>query len=64
MAKLKLGKKTDTGDREGNIVEEKEVKLRNVEEVLKTFLGKQNQIPPIYSAIKINGKKLYCTPML
>ncbi len=59
VAKLKLGKKTDTGDREGNIVEEKEVKLRNVEEVLKTFLGKQNQIPPIYSAIKINGKKLY-----
>ena len=62
VAKLKLGKKTDTGDKEGNIVEEKKVNLENlenVEKVLKTFLGKQTQIPPLYSAIKVNGKKLY-----
>ena len=31
----------------------------NVSEILKSFIGKQEQIPPIYSAIKVNGKKLY-----
>lgn len=61
---LELGKKTDTGDLEGNIVEEKEIDINKlnseqVEEILKTFLGKQEQMPPMYSAIKINGKKLY-----
>lgn len=62
IAKLKLGKKTDTGDKEGNVIEENKVDvevLENVEKVLNTFLGKQKQIPPIYSAIKVNGKKLY-----
>lgn len=59
---LKLGQKTDTADSEGNIIEEKEVdiiKLDNIEEILKSFIGKQKQYPPIYSAIKVNGKKLY-----
>lgn len=61
---LELGKKTDTGDIEGNVVEEKEVdvnilNLENVKKALKTFLGKQEQMPPMYSAIKVNGKKLY-----
>lgn len=61
---LKLGIKTDTADGEGKIVEEKEVKWEklndnDVEETLKLFIGKQKQIPPMYSAIKINGKKLY-----
>ena len=61
---LKLGTKTDTADSEGNIIEEKEVDSENLAEenvikVLKSFLGKQEQIPPIYSAIKVNGKKLY-----
>lgn len=59
---LKLGEKTDTGDSEGNIIESKEVpKFRKEEivKVLQTFLGKQIQTPPIYSAIKLNGKKLY-----
>lgn len=64
VAKLKLGLKTDTGDLEGNVIEEKEfdksiLEKSNVENVLKAFLGKQKQIPPMYSAIKINGKKLY-----
>ena len=31
----------------------------NVMKVLSEFKGKQNQIPPMYSAIKVNGKKLY-----
>ena len=59
---LKLGIKTDTADIEGNIIEEKEVQnitIEKIEEILKNFIGKQEQYPPIYSAIKINGKKLY-----
>ena len=64
VAKLKLGLKTDTGDLEGNVIEGKEfdksiLEKSKVENVLKSFLGKQKQIPPMYSAIKINGKKLY-----
>ena len=61
-AKIKLGIKTDTLDREGKIIEEKQVKnleKEKVEEVINSFKGKQTQTPPIYSAIKINGKKLY-----
>lgn len=59
---LKLGIKTDTLDGEGKIIEEKEViwdNLQNVGDVLNYFIGKQEQIPPMYSAIKVNGKKLY-----
>ena len=61
---LQLGAKTDTADCEGNIIEEKDVEedsliKENVEKVLESFLGKQQQVPPIYSAIKVNGKKLY-----
>lgn len=62
IAKIELGKKTTTGDIEGEIIEEKAVNnfsKENIENVLKQFIGKQIQIPPIYSAIKINGKKLY-----
>ena len=64
LAKIKLGEKKDTGDEEGKTIEEKEVlennlNKENVEEILKKFLGRQKQIPPIYSAIKVNGKKLY-----
>lgn len=63
-AVLKLGEKTDTADIEGRIIEKKEVQpssleKENVERVLKSLIGKQEQIPPIYSAIKVNGKKLY-----
>lgn len=57
---LKLGIKTDTADSEGKIIEQKEVKtMNNIEKVLKSFIGKQQQLPPMYSAIKVNGKKLY-----
>ena len=63
-AVLKLGIKTDTADSEGNVIEQKEVQLANLSDekvsaVLKGFIGKQEQIPPMYSAIKVNGKKLY-----
>ena len=61
---LKLGKRTDTQDSEGKIIEEKEVPIsalnrENILNILKKFIGELNQIPPMYSAIKVNGKKLY-----
>ncbi len=63
IATLKIGKKTNTGDSEGNVIQEdleyRIVSYQEIEKVLKSFLGKQEQIPPMYSAIKINGKKLY-----
>lgn len=62
IATLKLGIKTDTADSEGKIIEEKEVQELNEEEVvqaLNSIIGKQEQVPPMYSAIKVNGKKLY-----
>ena len=63
-AVLKLGEKTDTADIEGQVIDKKEVQpssleKQNVEKVLKSLIGKQEQIPPIYSAIKVKGKKLY-----
>ena len=64
QVELKLGKKTKTADSEGEIIEEKDVlpemlQEDKIKETLKTFVGKQEQIPPMYSAIKVNGKKLY-----
>lgn len=63
IATLKLGEKRDTGDSEGSIIEKdlklKQIEIDKIEEILKTFLGKQKQIPPMYSAIKKDGKKLY-----
>lgn len=61
-ATLSLGKSTDTYDASGKILEEKEVGQilkAQVIDVLNSFLGKSKQKPPIYSAIKVNGKKLY-----
>ena len=63
-ATLKLGKKTNTGDITGEVIEEKAVpesalEIENIKDVLDCFKGKQEQIPPMYSAIKVNGKKLY-----
>ena len=64
VATLKLGIKTDTGDITGNIIEEKDVndkclQKENIQKVLEEIKGEQKQIPPMYSAIKVNGKKLY-----
>ena len=63
IATIELGKKTDTGDAEGEVIQEvtnmKEINIEEIESVLKSFLGKQSQIPPMYSAIKVEGKKLY-----
>jgi tRNA pseudouridine55 synthase len=60
-AELMLGVKTDTYDREGIITEEKEVKLseEDVLSVFNSFVGETEQEPPMYSALKVNGKRLY-----
>jgi len=63
-ARLCLGISTDTADRLGKIVEKKDTGfLTNasgrIEEVFKTFAGEIQQVPPMYSAKKIKGKKLY-----
>jgi tRNA pseudouridine55 synthase len=63
IATIKLGEKTDTGDSEGQVIEEKSIpkdlRKEDINDVLQNFFGKQKQVPPMYSAIKINGKKLY-----
>lgn len=62
VAELKLGKQTDTGDKDGNVVLEKEIpslKKDDVINVLNSFLGESYQLPPMYSAIRKNGKHLY-----
>lgn len=58
---LKLGIKTNTGDITGEIIQTESfhIDTQEVEKIIKTFIGKQKQIPPMYSAIKIKGKKLY-----
>ena len=56
-----LGKRSDTLDIEGQITEENEVSVseEDVRRVVSEFIGEQDQIPPMYSAIKKDGKKLY-----
>ncbi len=61
-AVLKLGARTDTLDLEGQIVEEKPIPALNNETVktaLGTFLGPQEQVPPMYSAKQVDGQRLY-----
>tara|TARA_A100001011_G_scaffold229353_1_gene237477 strand:- start:1938 stop:2618 length:681 start_codon:yes stop_codon:yes gene_type:complete len=60
--KIKFGKRTDTLDLTGKVINEKKyVQLddKNLLKVLNNFIGKINQIPPMYSALKQNGKRLY-----
>ncbi len=59
---VKLGVMTDTGDAEGQILETKPVQPLSLEQIqtcLAKFTGAQTQVPPMYSALKYNGKKLY-----
>lgn len=60
-AVLKLGVVTDTQDFTGKILEELivECSQEEMEQVVYSFLGEYQQIPPMYSALKVNGKKLY-----
>ena len=58
---VQLGKSTTTYDTEGDVinVSDKKVTMQEIQEALPKFRGEIQQLPPIYSAIKINGKKLY-----
>lgn len=60
-AELTLGTTTTTEDISGDIIEQKEVNCSSDEVIktIKSFVGEYSQIPPMYSAIKVNGKKLY-----
>ncbi len=60
LAEIILGEATDTEDASGNIVEKKPVEeISNLDQSLSKLLGKRLQIPPMYSALKKEGKKLY-----
>ncbi len=61
IATVKLGVLTDTLDTDGKVLEKKDVfiKKENLVNVLNSFVGFYDQEVPIYSAVKINGKKLY-----
>ena len=60
-AVLRLGARTDTGDITGTVLETAPVTAGEAEllAVLPQFVGKQMQVPPMYSAVKINGQPLY-----
>lgn len=61
LAELRLGITTETYDREGSVVNTKDVHLKRediIEEIL-SFQGEIEQVPPMYSALKVNGKRLY-----
>ncbi len=62
IADLFLGATTNTHDREGEIVISKNFEKpekNKITEILETFVGEQDQIPPMFSAKKVGGKKLY-----
>ncbi len=60
-AVLQLGIKTDTGDCTGEVLQQKEVTAGEKEllEILPQFIGEISQLPPMYSAVKVNGQALY-----
>ena len=60
-AVLKLGVTTTTEDALGEVLEERDVTVsrEQIAEVIASFVGELEQIPPMYSAVKVNGKKLY-----
>jgi len=62
VAKLKLGMTTDTLDVEGKIIiktKPPSILIDDLIKILKDFEGNSNQIPPMYSAKKVNGRRLY-----
>ncbi len=56
-----LGKITDTGDADGEIIETTPVNLseQDVKSACEKFIGEYDQVPPMYSALKVNGQPLY-----
>ncbi|MEN2766404.1 tRNA pseudouridine(55) synthase TruB [Ornithinibacillus xuwenensis] len=63
IAELKLGTSTETEDDQGAIIEEASVtqfpSKQEIENVLQSFMGEIVQVPPMYSAVKVDGKRLY-----
>ncbi len=61
LAEITLGIKTDTEDIWGSVLNEKETNVSELEfeKAIMSFLGDSYQVPPMYSALKVNGKKLY-----
>ena len=61
IAGIKLGVVTNTQDTTGEVLEENPVTVtrEDVEAALKSFTGEIEQLPPMYSAVKVNGQKLY-----
>lgn len=61
VAKVRLGVTTDTQDMTGTVLTKKDVNVTKTQvvEAVQTFVGCYEQIPPMYSALKVNGKKLY-----
>ena len=60
-AVLLLGQETDTQDISGQVLNQAEVNVAEqaVYDAISQFIGRQKQVPPMYSALKVNGKKLY-----
>ena len=61
VATVKFGVTTTTGDKEGDIIHQVDchVTRAEIEQVLPQFMGEITQVPPMYSALKVNGKPLY-----
>ncbi len=62
LSTLTLGKRTDSADYKGKVLEEKEFQHVNreaVEKVFASYLGEKDQVPPMFSAVKHKGKRLY-----
>ncbi len=61
IADIRFGVSTTTGDIEGEVIRQVDchVSLADIEQVLPQFMGKISQVPPMYSALKVNGKPLY-----
>jgi tRNA pseudouridine55 synthase len=60
-AVMKLGEKTDTGDMDGDVTSTKDVKVsdKEIKEAVSSFVGEVEQVPPMVSAKRVNGKRLY-----
>lgn len=62
IATLKLGVATSSGDTEGSVVETNDIpplNINSINDVLSSFLGESYQLPPMYSALKKDGRRLY-----
>jgi tRNA pseudouridine55 synthase len=63
VAEVTLGTSTETEDKSGEVIAEKQItepiSVAAIEKVLQSFLGETEQIPPMYSAVKVGGRKLY-----